>query len=144
MKSAKFTGLVLFGLSLDLLSVLGCSAVSLFIPAGGLVLAAVMAFVAGYVHSLLIRSVRDVGSTALWYSLSVLIIPLVIAAGWNVTSLFMRNDPIIDGMDQKGFIGVLSLDFFMTILISSVFCLIFDRAKVKNRHGSSRELEGKR
>lgn len=125
MKTAKYIGLVFFGLVINFFGFLG-----VILTTGNMIAPFVIAVVLAVAHICLRRVLRkDTGASILWYTLSAQLLPVIASAVWLMINLVMRyNTP---GYDFKG-LELWFAEFTLVILaISTVISVVYDRVKEK-------------
>lgn len=125
MKTAKYIGIVFFGLILNFFGFLG-----VILTTGSFIAAPVIAAVLGAVHICLRKIIRkDTDLTTLWYTLTAQLLPVIAAAVWLTRTLVMRN--ITPGYDFKGLELWFSAFTLAVFVISTAISVVFDRARKK-------------
>ena len=125
MKIGKYIVLVLFGLVIDFFGFLG-----IVLTTGNIIAPPVIAIVLAVVHICLRRVLRkDTNLSALWYTLSAQILPVIASAVWLIINLVMRNNT--PGYDFKG-LELWFAEFTLAAFgLSTVISVVFDRVKAK-------------
>lgn len=125
MKTAKYIGLVFWGLALNFFGFLG-----IILTTGNVIAPLVIAVVLSVVHICLRRVIhKDTDLTTLWYTLTAQLLPVIAAAVWLISTLIMRY--YSQSYDYKGLDLWFSGFTLAVLLISGVISVVFDRVKMK-------------